>query len=127
MHCWPYRRSHLAFLLVFLIGLSKVYGQPSAAKETPNYTSAFVICASIKDERGIFSALSRFQFIFPKLLKICEQRSIRDSSEGVSLNLSVAKSCSVQEALIIVNLKLVEQSSFFREAQESSVFSLSFS
>lgn len=68
-----------------------MYGQPAAAKEI--YKSAFVIYAGIKDERNVSSALPRFQFIFSKLFKICEQSSVRDPSEKASLSVSVIKIC----------------------------------
>lgn len=82
------------FFWFFLIGESEVHGQPAAAKKTRNYKSTFVIYASSKDERGIFSALPRFQFFFLKLLKTCEQRSEIPLREHL-LSLSVIKSCSI--------------------------------
>lgn len=47
--------------------------------------------------KSIFSSLPKFQFLFSKLLKICEQSSVRDSSEKASLIVSVIKICSVWE------------------------------
>lgn len=83
--------------MFFLVGDYEVYGQPAAVKEISNYRSAFVICAGIKGKRGVLSALPRFQCIFSKLFKICEQSSVRDSSEKASLSVSVIKICSVWE------------------------------
>lgn len=110
MHCWPYRRSQLAgFFGFFLIGESEVRGQPAAAKKIRNYKPTFVIYASSKDERGIFSTLPRFQFLFLKLLKTCEQRSEIPLREHL-LSLSVIKSCSIWETL-----EFIEQSSFLEQ------------
>lgn len=83
--------------MFFLVGGYQVYGQEAAAKEIPNYKSAFTIYAGIKDERAVFSSLPGFHFFFSKLLKICEQSSFRDSSEKASLSVSVIEICSVWE------------------------------
>lgn len=83
-----------------------MYCQPAAAKEIPNYKSAFAVYADIKDERGVFSSLPRFQFIFSKLLKTFEQNSVSDSSEKASPSVSVIKICSVWET---VNMKFIKQ------------------
>lgn len=83
-----------------------MYDQP-AAKEITNYKSAFSIYAGIKDERCFF-LFPRFQFFFSKLLKICEQSSVRDSSEKVSLGVSVIKIC-MYGRLVAVNLKFIKQ------------------
>lgn len=74
-----------------------MYCHPAAAKEIPNYKSAFAIYAGIKDEGGVFSSLPRFQFFFSKLLKICEKSSVRDSSEKATPSVSVIKICRVWE------------------------------